>query len=63
MMNKKVKVLKGRKQSYGQNRLLIIYDDKWCKPRYVASLLLCTIIGTIPLYGKRVYVGLYMGRF
>ena len=22
-------VLKDRKQSYGQNRLLMIYDDKW----------------------------------
>ena len=45
-------LLKGRKQSYGQNRLLIIYDDKWSEPGYVASQLFCTYVGTIPLYGK-----------
>ena len=45
-------MLKGRKQSYGQNRLLIIYDDKWFEPSYVTSRLLCTSVGAIPLYGK-----------
>ena len=45
-------MLKGRKQWYGQNRLLIIYDDKWFEPSYVASRLFCTSVGTIPLYGK-----------
>ena len=45
-------MLKGRKQSYVQNRLLIIYYYKWFEPSYVASQLFCTIVGTIPMYGK-----------
>ena len=61
--NPRLKMLKVREQSYGQNRLLIIYGDKWYEPSYVASLLFCSCIGTIPLYGKHVYVGHYVGRF
>ena len=45
-------LIKGRKQSYGQNRLLIFYDDKWFEPSYVASQLFCTSVGTIPIYSK-----------
>ena len=45
-------MLKVIKPSYGQNSLLIIYDDKWFEPSYVASGLFCTSVGTIPLYGK-----------
>ena len=45
-------MLKVIKPSYGQNSLLIIYDDKWFKPSYVASRLFCTCVVTIPMYGK-----------
>ena len=43
---------KGYKQLYGQNRLIIIYDDKWFEHSYVASRVFCTCVGTMPLYGK-----------
>ena len=49
---KGIVVLKGREQSYGKTRLLIIFGDKWYKPSYVASLFFCSFVGTIPLYSK-----------
>ena len=45
-------LIKGRTQSCGQNRLLIIDDGKWFETSYVASQFFCTSVGTILLYGK-----------
>ena len=49
----------------------MIYDDIWFEPSYVASRLVCTRVGTIPLYSKtclrktlcgEVLAGGYMGN-